>query len=292
MKKSVSEKVFQVFNVIIMLFIMATIILPIMNIIAVSFSETSAVNANIVGLIPVGFQTRAYEEILTDSVFLRSLFNTVFVTVVGTAAAVIIITVAAYGLSKNFYGKKVITYYFILTMYFTGGLVPTYLVVSKYLGLRDTILAYILPYLVSIFYLIVLRTQIETLPVSLMEAAHVDGASEYQTLFMIVLPLLTPTIAAVSMFIALTQWNLWYPVLLYSSTQETWTLQYFLRAMVFDQTLAAMSNPSYSSDPNSLTSPLNFQNASIVLVAAPIVCIYPFVQKYFVKGIIAGAVKG
>ena len=94
MKKSVSEKVFQVFNVIIMLFIMATIILPIMNIIAVSFSETSAVNANIVGLVPVGFQTRAYEEILTDSVFLRSLFNTVFVTVVGTAAAVIIITVA------------------------------------------------------------------------------------------------------------------------------------------------------------------------------------------------------
>lgn len=292
MKKSTSEKVFQVFNLIVMLLIMATIIVPIMNIISVSFSETSAVNSNSVGLFPVGFQTRAYEKILTDSVFLRALFNTVFVTVVGTFSSVIIITLAAYGLSKNFFGKKFFTYYFVVTMYFTGGLVPTYLVVSKYLGMRDTLLAYFLPYLVNIFYLIVLRTQIETLPASLMEAAHVDGASEYQTLFRIVLPLLTPTIAAVSMFIALNKWNMWYPVLLYSSTKETWTLQYFLRAMVFDQTLAAMSNPDYGSDPSSLTSPLNFQNASIVLVAAPIVCIYPFVQKYFVKGIIAGAVKG
>ncbi len=167
-----------------------------------------------------------------------------------------------------------------------------YLLVSKYLGLRDSLLAYFLPYLVNVFYLIVLRTQIETLPSSLMEAARVDGAGEYQILFRIVFPLLTPTIAAVSMFIALNKWNMWYPVLLYSTKSDTWTLQYFLRAMVFDQTLAAMSNPDYGSDPNSLISPLNFQNASIVLVAAPIVCIYPFVQKYFVKDIIAGAVKG
>jgi len=94
------------------------------------------------------------------------------------------------------------------------------------------------------------------------------------------------------MFIALNKWNMWFPVLLYSSKNETWTLQYFLRAMVFDKVLAAMSNPEYNADPSDMTSPLNFQNASIVLVAAPIVMIYPFVQKYFVKGIITGAVKG
>lgn len=292
MKKSLSEKIFQVFDIMLMVFIMSTIILPIMNIISVSFSSTKAVNSNSVGLFPIGFQTVAYKKILTDSVFLRSLINTVFVTSVGTLLSVIVITLAAYGLSKRFYGKKTITYFFIVTMYFSGGLIPTYLLVSKYLNMRDTLLAYMLPYLVNVFYLIVLRSQIESLPPSLMESAHIDGANEYQTLFMIVLPLLAPTIAAVSMFIALNKWNMWFPVLLYSSKNETWTLQYFLRAMVFDKVLAAMSNPEYNADPSDMTSPLNFQNASIVLVAAPIVMIYPFVQKYFVKGIITGAVKG
>lgn len=292
MKKSLSEKIFQVFNIFLMVFFMSTIILPIMNIISVSFSSTNAVNSNSVGLLPIGFQTGAYKKILTDSVFLGSLFNTVFVTSVGTLMAIIVITLAAYGLSKKFYGKKAISYYFVVTMYFSGGLIPTYLLVSKYLNMRDNLLAYILPYLVNVFYLIVLRTQIESLPASLMESAHIDGANEYQTLFKIVLPLLAPTIAAVSMFIALNKWNMWFPVLLYSSKKETWTLQYFLRAMVFDKVLAAMSNPAYNDDPGSLASPVNFQNASIVLVAAPIVMIYPFVQKYFVKGIISGAVKG
>jgi putative aldouronate transport system permease protein len=129
-------------------------------------------------------------------------------------------------------------------------------------------------------------------PGSLMDAAQIDGANEYQTIFLIVLPLIAPTIAAISMFVALNKWNTWFPVLLYTSKEELWTLQYFLRVMVFDKLMASMSNPELGTAPEDIISPVNFQMASIVLVALPIVAIYPFVQKYFVKGIITGAVKG
>jgi len=271
---------------------MSTIVLPILNIISISFSSNEAVVSNTVGLLPKGFQTGAYVKILTDNVFLRSLLNTVGVTAVGSVLSVLIITMAAYSMSKKFFGKKFFTYFFVVSMYFAGGLIPTYLLISKYLNMRNTYLAYILPTLVNVFYMIVLRTQIESLPSSLMDAAQIDGASEYHIIFLIVLPLITPTIAAITMFIALNKWNLWYPVLLYTSKQELWTLQYFLRAMVFDKLLAAMSNPELNTASESIISPINFQMASIILVALPIVSIYPFVQKYFVKGILTGAVKG
>lgn len=292
MKRSLSERVFYGFNILVMILIMSTIVLPILNIISISFSSNEAVVSNSVGLLPKGFQTGAYVKILTDNVFLRSLINTVGVTVVGSVLSVLIITMAAYSMSKKFFGKKFFTYFFVVSMYFAGGLIPTYLLISKYLNMRNTYLAYILPMLVNVFYMIVLRTQIESLPSSLMDAAQIDGASEYHIIFLIVLPLITPTIAAITMFIALNKWNLWYPVLLYTSKQELWTLQYFLRAMVFDKLLAAMSNPELNTASESIISPINFQMASIILVALPIVSIYPFVQKYFVKGILTGAVKG
>lgn len=292
MKRTVPEKVFYVFNILFMLLIMSTVILPILNIISISLSSNEAVASNSVGLFPKGFETGAYVKIITDSVFLKSLLNTVGVTVIGTILSVLVTAMAAYSMSKKFFFKKFFTYYFVVTMYFSGGLIPTYLLVSKYLGLRNSYAAYVLPLLVNVFYMIVLRTQIESLPSSLMDAAQIDGANEYQTVFKIVLPLIVPTIAAISMFVALNKWNMWFPVLLYTSKKELWTLQYFLRAMVFDKLLAAMSDPGIDTSAEEIISPINYQMASIILVALPIVSIYPFVQKYFVKGILTGAVKG
>ena len=175
-------------------------------------------------------------------------------------------------------------------MYFTGGLVPTYLLVTNTLGLYNNFLALLLPVLVNVFYLIVIRSQIEAIPAGLTEAAMIDGANEFQILFQIILPTISSTTAAIGMFLALNMWNTWYSVLLYTSKEKYWTLQYFLRTIVFDKAIQDASGASAMD--MATISPLNFQMAAIVLVALPIVAIYPFVQKYFVKGMLVGSVKG
>ncbi|HOJ12466.1 MAG TPA: carbohydrate ABC transporter permease [Clostridiales bacterium] len=291
MKKTLGEKAFQYFDILIMLLILAIIIFPFMNIISLSVSGRDAILSNSVSLWPKGFNLAAYGKILGSALFLRSLINTIGITVIGTFLAVILTLMVSYALTKDFLGKKFVTYYFLITMYFSGGLIPTYLVVTKYLNLRNTYWALILPYLVSVFYIIVMRSQIENIPSSIFDAAYIDGANEYQTVFQIVLPTIAPTIAAISMFFALGKWNSWFPVMIYTDYNKFWTLQYYLRVVVFSKFLGAKDNTELILEEAQIPEE-NFRMAAIVLVALPIVSIYPFVQKYFVKGIISGAVKG
>lgn len=292
MKSTTGEKVFQAIDIFIMLMIIAAVLLPIIHIFSVSVSDKTAITTLNVGLLPKGFNTGAYEKIVKDVYFLRSLVNTAGVTVVRTFLSLVVMVAAAYGLSKNFFGKKAVTYYFVITMYFSGGLIPSFLLTSKYLGLNNSFLAYILPGLVNVFYIIVVRSQIEAVPQSLNDAALIDGANEVQALLYIVLPVISSTIAAVSMFIALSCWNMWFPVLLYTTRKEMWTLQYYLRAVVFDKFLASTAENIPQISGADIVPPQNYQMASIILVALPIVAIYPFIQKYFVKGILVGSVKG
>jgi len=293
-KKSAGEIIFSVFNTILLLLVTSTIVLPLLNIFSISTSEARAILNREVGLWPIGFNMNAYIDVLSRDVFKSSFINSVGLTAVYTFLALAINTLAAYGFSKPFFGKKAIMYIFVFTMYFGGGLIPTYMLVTQTLGLFNNYLAYILPALVNVFYMIVIRSQIEALPPSLSEAAELDGANEYQLFFHIIIPSVTSTLAAIGMFLALSMWNMWYSVLLYTNKDKMWTLQYMLRAIVFEQalrgddTLAAQAAAVSVED--SFT-PANFQNAAIILVAMPIVCIYPFVQKYFVKGILVGAVK-
>jgi len=291
MKRTLGEKVFQYFDAIIMLCILAIIIFPFMNIISLSVSSREAILTNSVSLWPKGFNLAAYGKILGSMLFLRSLVNTIGITVIGTFLAVMLTLMVSYALTKDFLGKKFVTYYFLITMYFSGGLIPTYLVVAKYLNLRNTYLALILPYLISVFYIIVMRSQIENIPSSIFDAAYIDGANEYQTVFQIVLPTIAPTIAAISMFFALGKWNSWFPVMIYTDYDKFWTLQYYLRIVVFSKFLEAKNSTELILEEAQIPEE-NFRMAAIVLVALPIVSIYPFVQKYFVKGIISGAVKG
>jgi len=293
MKKSLGEKTFQIINLFAMTFIAAIILLPLMHIFSISISDSIAISTMKVGIFPKGFNTAAYKKIIGDAIFLRALFNSVLVTVIVTALSLLVTTMISYALSKEyFYGKKFVTYYFIITMYFSGGLIPTYLLISRYLKLNNNYLAYILPALVNVFYIIVVRSQIEAVPKSLVEAAYIDGAGEYQVLFKIIFPVILPTVAAIGMFIALGSWNMWYSVLLYASKREMWTLQYFLRAVVFEKFLSSYADGVMTIVGAENIPPQNFQMAAIILVALPIVAIYPFVQKYFVKGILAGSVKG
>lgn len=294
MKKTRAEQAFQIFNILFMVLVISTILFPVLNVLSLSVSDREYILQKSVSFYPKGFQVRAYWEVVKNQLFLRSLINNVGLTVVGTILAVIVTLMTSYSLTKDFVGKKFITYYFVLAMYFSGGLIPTYIIVSNYLHLRNTYWILILPGLVSVFYTIVMRSQIENMPSSVFEAAYIDGANEYQTVFLVVLPMISPTIAAISMFFALGFWNMWFNVMVYTDKQEFWSLQYFLRIVVFDKFLSNYNITSLTTMVE-MESPIpeeNFRMAAIVLVAAPIVAIYPFVQKYFVKGIISGAVKG
>jgi putative aldouronate transport system permease protein len=292
-KRSTGEVIFQVVNVTIMLMIMASIILPLMSIFSLSVSDRIAVSTMKVGLLPVGFNLGAYTKILSNALFQRSLINTVGITVFGTAISIIVITMMAYAMSKQyFFGKKFITYFMIITMYFSGGLIPSYLLMTKYLKLGNTYLAYILPALVNVFYVIVIRSQIEAVPGELFDSGSIDGAGEMRILFNIVLPVIAPTIAAISMFLALGKWNMWFSVLLYATDKKMWSLQFYLREVVFASFLESTTLTTGTSIDAEVIPSENMRMASIILVALPIVAIYPFIQKYFVKGIMAGSVKG
>jgi ABC-type sugar transport system, permease component len=290
MKKSRQDVVFQTVDIVVMILITLTIVLPFMHIFSVSISSDEAVKSMSVGFLPKGFNFSAYNEILNQKVFFRSLTNTVFITVITTGIALLVNFMAAYAFSKDFFGKKVFTYFFVLTMYFSGGLIPTFILMTNWLHLTNNFLAFILPSIVNVFYIIIIRSQIEAIPKSLSEAAVIDGANEFQVMTKIILPTMTATIAAIGMFVALNMWNMWYPVMLYSNRKDYWSLQYYLRSIVFEKLLDYdKANTAISVEP--AFNPQNYQMAAIVLVALPIVAIYPFIQKYFVKGILVGAVK-
>ncbi len=234
---------------------------------------------------------KAYEEVLNYRSFFPSLRNSIIVTIAYIILGLFVNVMSAYAISKDFFGKKVINYYFVLTMYFSGGLIPTYILITNYLKLYNTYSAMVLPLVVNVFYIIVLRSQIEAIPKELSEASLIDGANEFQTLFAVILPSIKPTIAAVCMFLALGMWNMWYQFMLYTNRDSMWTLQYFLRMMVLSKIIGTNKDLSLALVENDMA-PENFQMAAIVVVALPIVAVYPFVQKYFVKGILVGSVKG
>lgn len=292
-KRATGEKLFQVFNIFLMIIIMASVLLPIMHIISVSVSDSRAITTLGVGLLPVGFKPDAYISIIGETIFMRSFINTIIITVISTILSLAIIIMVAYALSKKYFlGKSFFVYFFVITMYFSGGLIPSYLLVSKYLKLNNTYLAYILPILVNVFYIIVVKSQVEAIPTDLIEAAYIDGAGEYKILFRIVIPVIKPTAAAIGMFTILNCWNMWFPVLLYTDRREMWTMQYYLRAVVFEKFLANNAENAPAVVGADVIPPQNYQMACIILVSLPVVSIYPFVQKYFVKGILAGSVKG
>jgi len=296
MRISNGRNVFNIFNYTVMILFCMTVILPFLNIIAVSLSGRDAIIGMKVSLWPEDIQFEAYKEILTNKTFTKSLINTIGITAIVTFLNILLDVTAAYAFTKKFFGKTFLNYYFIITMYFSGGLIPFYLLMTNYLHLKNSYLALILPALVNVFYIIVIRSQIETIPKELIEAGVIDGAKESQALFMIIVPSIMPTIAAISMFIALGTWNSWFNVMLFTNIkEEMWMLQYYLRAIVFSKTIG------YNSSADALQlAELGLQNvvgesyqmAAIILVALPVVAVYPFVQKYFVKGILVGSVKG
>lgn len=265
------------------------ILIPLLHIIAGSFSDPMALLRGEVSLLPKGFTLDMYAKVFKDSDIWNGYWNTIVYTVVGTCISVALTACGAYPLSrKDFFGRNVIMGLFAFTMFFTGGMIPTYLLV-KQLGMLNTIWALVLPSAVSTYNLIIMRTFFQTtIPNELVESASLDGCNDLGVFFRIVIPLAAPIFAVMVLFYGVAQWNSWFPALLYISDRELYPLQMVLREVLIQSDISNMAGSS--GDVEIIGDGLKY--ATMVVATLPIMCLYPFLQKYFVKGVMIGAVKG
>jgi putative aldouronate transport system permease protein len=282
-------KYFTILNFFFMSLVVFLTLYPMVYLTAVSFSSARAVMNMKVTFFPVEFSVEAYRLVLQDAQFWQGYLNTFIYTIGGTLIAMITTVLAAYPLSKSWLrGNKLILRLFVFTMFFNGGLIPNFLWI-KSLGLINTIWAIVLPLSLNPFFMIIMKTFLQTIPESLEEAAEIDGMNPMQILLGVVLPLSKPILATVSLFYAVFFWNDWFRPLIFLNEIQKHPVTLFLRNMVIGHTLAAQQGEV--SEASEMVGEM-LKSASIVLVSFPILCVYPFVQKYFVKGMLIGSVKG
>ncbi|GJM79067.1 MAG: carbohydrate ABC transporter permease [Paenibacillus sp.] len=264
-------------------------LLPFLHVVAKSLSDDAFVIANKVFLWPEGFTLEAYSKIFADASILRSLYVSVVVTILFTALGMIITICAAYPLSrKQLKGRTTLTFLFMFTLYFTGGIIPEYMLISN-LGMLDTWSALILPQAFSAFNLLIMKTAISSsIPVSLEESARIDGAGHFRILWSIVLPLSKPILATLSLFYAVGRWNAYQDALFYIKQRvDLRPLQLKLYYLV----IQASESFQLEATQVSLSNPEVLKASCVVFATLPILCVYPFIQKYFVQGVMLGAVK-
>ena len=286
MKKNKVD-LFEVVNLLILLLVALVTLYPFLYVIFASLSDPVALMSNSSLLFkPVGFSWNAYAKVFQNSSIYSGYMNTIFYVVVGTAVNILATCIAAYVLSrKQFMLRRFFTLMFIFTMYFSGGLIPSYLLV-KDLGLIGSRLALIIPGAVSTFNLMIMITGFEGIPQSLEESARIDGAGDWTILFRIVMPLAKPTIMVILLYYAVGHWNSWFNAMIYLRDAEKMPLQIFLRDILTRSQLGAMTGQTDIEDVG-----LAIKYATIIVSTVPILCIYPFIQKHFVKGVMIGAVK-
>ncbi|MDY3030895.1 MAG: carbohydrate ABC transporter permease [Clostridia bacterium] len=273
-------------------------ILPFVLIISASFTDETALLESGYGLIPSQFSVEAYKYVFrTPQQLIDSYKITIIYSLAATFFGVVIMSMMAYPLSKpNYKYKKPVTFFIFFTMLFSGGLIPSYVWMTRYLHMGDTIWVYILPFLVNAFHVIVIRTFFQGLPQSMTEAAKIDGASELQIFFKIVLPLSKPVIATISLLTLLARWNDWNTALIYIKSTELYSLQYLLQKILREAEFVknmADSAPVAGIDLDVSNLPSTTIRFAMCMVAAgPMLVVFPFFQKYFAKGLTVGAVKG
>ncbi len=288
MIRSRGERWFQYANVLLLSLLSLSMILPFFHIAAKSLSSEAYVLAKDVILWPKGFTLSSYRYVLENKQFLYSFMNSVFLAVVGTAMSMALTALAAYPLSRNNLPySRWLMLAFVITMFFSGGIIPTYLVVKE-LSLLNTLWSLILPVALSPFNLILIRNFFLSVPDALEESARMDGASNWRILCSIYLPLSVPAIATISMFYAVGYWNSFFHAMMYITERRWMPMQMFLLQLVTDEKSADM----VLSDVFREVAPETIRAAAIICAVVPILCVYPFVQKYFVKGVMLGAVKG
>lgn len=288
-KESTGFRVFQVFNVIIMVLICAATLYPFLYLVAQSFSSEAAIIKGEVSLLPVDFNLVTYKSVLSKGDFLGYYKNTILYAVFGTLLSVFFSALLAYPMSKpTLRLNKIFVPFIIFTMYFGGGMIPNYILMTT-LGLRNTIFAFILPGLIGTYYVLLMKSFFAGLPHELEEAGEIDGLSKYGVFFRIVLPISKPIISTMVLFYMAGYWSNWFNAFLYLEDRDKWPVAYYLRQIIIGASTSA--DPGAASQ-ETMQIAANIKSCSMVLMAVPIICVYPFIQKYFVQGMMLGGVKG
>jgi len=288
--RSIGSRLFDILNIVFMVFVVFATLYPLYYIAVISLSGGNAVLRGEVRFFPVDFTLESYKLVMENASIPRSLLNSVLYTAVGTLVNLTFTALCAYPLSRpHFSGRKVFTLMVTITMLFSGGLIPLYLLVMK-LGFLNTIWALVLPAAISPFNMFIMRTYFQGIPEEMYEAAIIDGANDLQILGRIVLPLAKPIMATLLLFYAVGHWNNYFDALIYLDEKSKFPIQLIMRGIVvlgrFEQTNAIDA----ASDFMIIEKTLKY--ATIMVSTLPILAVYPFVQKYFVKGVMIGAIKG
>lgn len=286
-----SDCVFDVFNYIFLIMLALFAILPMLNVLAKSFSSEKAINSGSVTIFPVDFTFDTYRYILTES-YIQPFLIQLIITVGGTVLSLILLIMLAYPLSRrNLAFKQVILVIMVFTMVFNPGLIPNYILIKK-LGLLNNLLSLILPVAFSGFNVLLVKSYMESIPDAVTESAIVEGANHLQILILIIIPFSVPVIATMVLFNAVGYWNSYFGALMYITKFDLKPLQLFLRELVLETEDALSVNLSVNAENILNTSPESVRATAIISTTVPILLVYPLLQKYYIKGIMIGSVKG
>lgn len=292
MKRSKEETVFYIVNYALLFIAGMSCLMPLLNLLALSVSDYDAVASGFVGLWPVGFTLESYKALMDGTPIVQCFNNSLTITGIGVVLSMAFTIFAAYPLSKSyFYARKWLTLAIVFTMLFGVQTIPAFLV-NRSLGIIDTYWALWLPGLVSAYNMLVLKSFFEQIPPELEEAAQMDGCGEWRLLLQIVLPLSLPVLATLTLFYGVGYWNAFQSVLINISDSSKFNLAVLVQSMVANQSLLQSLNNLQPQDAEQLLTPQSIRSAGIVVMMIPLLIVYPFLQKYFVKGVMVGAVKG
>ncbi|CAM3420013.1 carbohydrate ABC transporter permease [Marinicrinis lubricantis] len=291
--RTISATIFQWFNYLFLTLLGILCIIPLIHVLAVSFSSSLEADAGAVTLWPLQFTTDAYEYVLNKPEFFRSIGVTLQKVVLGTALNLVMVILLAYPLSqevKTFPMRTVYAWIIVFTMLFSGGLIPTYMIVKE-THLMDTIWALVLPGAIPVFHVMMLLNFFRGIPKELKEAAHIDGAGHWTILWRVMLPLSIPALATLLLFNLVGHWNSWFDGMIYMNSPENYPLQTYLRTIIIELDFTALGAMDAIHQLENV-SERTTRAAQIFLGSLPIMLVYPFLQKYFMKGIVLGSVKG
>lgn len=293
MQKSRSDRLFYVFVYLLTILAVVVTLYPFLYVVSISFSSVDAIDKQKIVLWPVGFTLSGYQMVLQYKELWVSFYNTVWYTVVGTMLNIVATCLAAFPLSRQqFFLRRKLNFFIAFTMYFSGGLIPVYMMITS-LGLYNTRWVMVLPVLVITFNVMICRSAFEGIPNEIFESASIDGANELTMLYRLAVPIIKPTLAVLTLYYAVFHWNNFFSALLYLGKQDMQPLQMFLRRVLIMASPEVMQKMGGTMTSGALAvSTLQVRYVSIVVSILPIVMIYPFIQRYFVKGITLGAVKG
>lgn len=292
-RRSTGEKVFSALNIIFMAVLLVFFLYPVLNVFSISLSNENEVLAANVTFYPKGFNGQAYSAIFAERSLWSSFGNSAFVAIVGCALSLIACCIAAYPLAfSDFYGKKFYSIIIMFTMWFNAGVVPLFLTIRE-LGLYDNLWALILNTLISAYNVVIIRSYFNSIPLSVVESARIDGANDFRILFKLIIPLSKPVLATVALWIIVGHWNDYMNPLILISSKHNKTLQLILKELVLSAETSTSNLASANSSNNTGVAALSTQlrNGVLVVSMVPMIIIYPFLQKFFVSGVMLGSVK-